>query len=67
MSNLLSVGKTFSYLIWVLSLSWLMIDEEDLKQDLIDEEDLKMFSINKMEQEDLEERLSYDYAMEYKS
>ena len=48
MSNLLTVGKTFSYLIQVISLSWLMIDEEDLKQDLTDEEDLKGSSINKM-------------------
>ena len=37
MSNLLIVGKTFTYLIQVISLSWLMIDEEDL----IDEEDSK--------------------------
>ena len=31
MSNLLTVGKTVAYLIWVLSLGWLMIDEKDLK------------------------------------
>ena len=48
MSNFLIVGKTFSYLIQVISLSSLMIDEEDLKQDLTDEEDLKGSSINKM-------------------
>ena len=32
MSNLLSVGKTTTYLTQVLSLSWLMIDEEYLKK-----------------------------------
>ena len=46
MSNLLMVGKKFSYLIQLISFNWLMIDEEDLKQDLTDEEDLKGFSIN---------------------
>ena len=47
-SNLLMVGKRFAYLIQVISPSWLMIDEEDLKQDLTDEQDLKMFSKNKI-------------------
>ena len=44
MSNFLSIGKPIAYIIQVLSLSWLMIDEEDLKKIWLMKKILKGFN-----------------------